>query len=693
MRDACLGSHLICLRFQISTLCAILLTCAAASAAGEPTAEGAPLPQDHRLDAYIEHAAREARNYDRTQDISPRQMLLLLEVGGRTGANLGQLLATGEHESAGTWNDHIRPPIGKNRVGKATGVWQFQPRTFHRIIERYGDRLLSLTGADDSGGTGPLDLSAGPFCDSHVRIIIQDTIDGLRGADDEELLLLRHNFAVLALSKHFLSVDTGSTNPVEDYLFHFLGEGKGRRILTLANGPARNTLAVKPKPIEKPPSAPGTLDLELSTHAAIAPGRYLDHGPGAKLGRQPRYLGRAKRQPASAGRARAGARSSSGPAIRSRDVYIAARPAAPAVSSAHGFDYDSPVVTSNLRMFYRDGEGRTDAYTWAEFMQHLSRRVRADRQSAMVRAKYGVGFPVEGGDMPDRAIRPEKADRTRTFRHPNREPLPVPEAMILGTLTLEETTAYKRRLRALLQPGGAVPTETLSDEAVATLRGLGALSFDVDERSRSDPAIRKALSAFRDQVGKAKPDDPEHEGRLMPAEQVALELYGHRLSHFQGLHAAQMASAPDAPDLKALKKMPKRLQHRAAPHVVSLQYALVTEGLLEQPKKKRVWRDKKRRRRISYKTLPFRGLVDNATLAALERFQLRNGLRQTGGVLDAVTQRMLGLPIVEADELFLPLTGPMCALESPANELTLYEILIGRLLPEYKSCSSKKQGA
>ena len=171
-----------CLRFQISVCCVILATCVTASALGEPAAEQTPLLQDDRLSAYIERAAREARNHDSRQDISPWQMLLLLEVSERAGANLGQMLATGEFESARTWNDHIRPHIGKGKVGKATGVWQFQPATFHRIIERYGDRLLSLTSADDSSGTGSLDLGAGPFCDSHVRMIIQDTIDGLRGA-------------------------------------------------------------------------------------------------------------------------------------------------------------------------------------------------------------------------------------------------------------------------------------------------------------------------------------------------------------------------------------------------------------------------------------------------------------------------------------------------------------------------------
>jgi hypothetical protein len=43
-----------------------------------------------------------------------------------------------------------------------------------------------------------------------VRSLIQETLDGAREVDDEELQLLRHNFAVLALAKHYLSVDSGA---------------------------------------------------------------------------------------------------------------------------------------------------------------------------------------------------------------------------------------------------------------------------------------------------------------------------------------------------------------------------------------------------------------------------------------------------------------------------------------------------
>ena len=183
-------------------------------------------------------------------------MLLLLEVTERIGASLGQALATGEHESARTWNDHVRPTLKNGSLGSATGVWQFQPATFHGIIKRFGTQLLAASAADAAAGRDQMDLSDGPFTDTQVRGLIQDTVDGKRGADDEELQLLRHNFAVLAFAKHYLSIDNGATTPEEDYLFHFLGEKQGRRILALARGEARDTLCVKP--VEPPTPAPET---------------------------------------------------------------------------------------------------------------------------------------------------------------------------------------------------------------------------------------------------------------------------------------------------------------------------------------------------------------------------------------------------------------------------------------------------
>ncbi|MFZ0791761.1 MAG: hypothetical protein WAM94_19280, partial [Chromatiaceae bacterium] len=188
----------------------------------------------------------QSRNHDRTQDISPRQMVILLEVSERTGASLGQALATGEFESAHTWNDHIRPILKSGKLGSATGVWQFQPATFHSIIRLFGAQLLAATEANAATGRQHMDLGEGPFNDATVRRLIWETVDGTRGAQDEELQLLRHNFAVLAFAKHYLTVDSGAATPEEDFLHHFLGSGQARQVLALARGEARDTLCVKP---------------------------------------------------------------------------------------------------------------------------------------------------------------------------------------------------------------------------------------------------------------------------------------------------------------------------------------------------------------------------------------------------------------------------------------------------------------
>ncbi len=185
-------------------------------------------PPQVALATYRAMSAGQSRNYDRAQDISPRQMAILLEVSERTGASLGQALATGEHESARTWNDHVRPTLKNGNLGAATGVWQFQPATFHSIVKKFGRQLLAASEADSATDREHMDLGDGPFTDAQVRCLIQETVDGKRGAEDEELQLLRHNFAVLAFAKHYLSVDTGATTPEEDYLFHFSGERTGQ---------------------------------------------------------------------------------------------------------------------------------------------------------------------------------------------------------------------------------------------------------------------------------------------------------------------------------------------------------------------------------------------------------------------------------------------------------------------------------
>ena len=502
----------------------------------------ASIVQADAVDRFRALAERRARDYDRAQDIRPDQLLVLLDVAERTGYSLGQLLATGEHESAHTWNDFVRPPLNDGRVGVATGVWQFQPATFARLLQLHGEELLALTEADQAAGWRRLDLGFGPFCDHYVRLLIGDAIDGLRGADDAELMLLRHGFTALALSKFLLSKTSGARSPVEDYLFHFLGAGEGRRILALARGDARNTRTVKPKPPE--PLEPAGQGIVSRDGLGSAPSRNdnLPPRPALVLDVLPAYY----RSLVAQGPAPVGAQ----PRVISG--LGAAPSAAPAWPAPHGYDYDSPVVTGNLGMFYRDGAERSDPYTWAEFLDHLARRVKADRQPRLVRAKYGVGFAMNGGDLPRWAFRPDKPGKPMTLRLDDGRSLQLPQAQITAPLDGRETGDYQRRLAAVIAFGEAEPSKVLSDAAVAALYRLGLLWPDAGDRAptldetmsalatdmgpgwgaivRSDqPRVRDALQAFRALVGKAPPDDPDQSGLLLPAERVALEVYGRRI--------------------------------------------------------------------------------------------------------------------------------------------------------------------
>ncbi len=640
-------------------------------------------PTELKLAAYRAWSETRSRDYDRAQDISPRQMLVLLEVAERTGANLGQALATGEMESAHTWNDHVRPTIAEGRLGSATGVWQFIPATFHHIIRKYGAELLATTEA--AADREPMDLGEGLFSDAQVRRLIRETIEGVRDAKDEELQLLRHNFAVLAFAKHYLSLDSGATTPEEDYLFHFLGAGEGRRILLLARGEARDTLCVKP--VEEPTAplqdAPGGTASSTDI-ASLLPDVARDPAPRAAAG-----LGRGTlrerseplglRRPDRLSESRPSAdvmiyarRPSDDAVVSSPELMAAAYAPAPdatsifnappTVSSQWGLPADSPTVTGNLGMFYRDGRGQTQPYTWGEFLDHLARRVRADSQPSMVRAKYGVGFEMTGGDMPQWAFDPTKPVEPATFSHGPDRRVTLPKALVTGPLHRDETRHYKALLAALVSRGEDTPLETLPPRVAAALRHLGFLSASASATDTRDPLVLKALHDFRDAVGKAEPDDPEYRHHLMPAERVALEIYDRRIARYAALQAGQQASLVDAPDLSRLKSLPSGLQRLAAPHLVQVQTALAEHDLLKQPTQKSVWRDKNKKKRVSYKTIPFAGKVDTATLAALDAFQWRNGLRKTGGALDAATLGLLSLPPMGA-EIFRPLSGPMCSVQ------------------------------
>jgi len=619
--------------------------------------------------AYQAEAARRARDYDRAQDISPPQLLRLLEVSERTGKSLGQALATGEFESAGTWNDFVRPTLGDGRLGSATGVWQFIPNTFFLIIKRYGKALLAASAADLSQGRERLDLGAGPFSDAQVRAIIQETVAGRRDADDEALRLLRHNFTVLAFAKHYLSVDSGAKTPVEDYLFHFLGETRGRQILALARGEARHTLSVKPSAPAldaKMPGLAGLADAEgqrlpgsrtrlllrpasartaLSTSTTSTTRGLLV--PRGLLSGQGLF---ADAQAAKPGRPRA--RADSGSPSSSDLMPFESRP------SEWGLPADSPIVTGNPGMFYRNASARADPYTWAEFMQALSRRVKARSQPAMVRAKYGVGFPLNGGDMPGWTLDEEQAPTLSEFRDQAGGRLLLPEKLLTAPLDAHEMQAYKARLAELIAQGETEPVARLPASAVMALQHLGVLAPGVTALAPGSPEQARALAAFRALVGKDEPDDPALADRLMPAERVALELYDRRLAQYAALQSGQQAALPEALDLLAIRSLLKSHRRASRPHIVKLQQALAEQGLQTQVGG-----------RPRAKPRHFDGIAGKLTVAALDRFQLHNGLLRTQGRLDAATAAALGLPPMGSEIFFVPV-GPQSPLRAQASAVT-----------------------
>ena len=730
------------------------MTPEATAAPAESAAE--PEPLESSILAYRAKADAQARNYDRSQDISPRQMLILLDVAERTGTSLGQALATGEMESAHTWNDYVRPTLRSGKLGAASGVWQFMPGTFHRIIRRFGAQLLAAAEADPSTGRKPMDLGSGPFGDARVRELIQETVDGKRGVEDVEVQLLRHNFAVLAFAKHYLSKESGATTPEEDYLFHFLGESEGRRVLALARGPARNTLCVKPveKPVPLEDVEPALADADGADAETRLPAleaslggpaptlipaiegrpsvRISQREPGAERPRQapverplagrglgsasqtasgagyglvsgigagsglvsrygpPRYLPQENRALSPAVQAALARQDSAlgradgasgdvrvlepAPAVAADPAIWTPKPrpvpkAPPPPSSQWGFPADSATVTGNVGMFYRDGRGQSQPYTWGQFLDHLGRRVKAKEQPTFVRAKYAVGLPLKGGDMPQWAFDPEKPAKATAFPHEISGEVLLPQAMVTGPLDAAEARRYRERLASLVAAGEDKPLAELPPTALAALRHLGLLPPSVRETSTEHPQVSKALSAFRKLVGKDEPDDPAGRARLMPAERVALELYEQRLARFAALQATQKASLAESVDLTKIKTLPSGLRSNAAPRVVLVQRRLAETGLLKQPMEKVVWRDKKRRKHVTYKEVPFVGTVGKATVAALNGYQWRNGLRKTEGVVDSVTLGLLGLPPM-GPEIFLPLRGPQSPYEPQSEPMT-----------------------
>jgi hypothetical protein len=316
------------------------------------------------------------------------------------------------------------------------------------------------------------------------------------------------------------------------------------------------------------------------------------------------------------------------------------------VSSEWGFPADSPVVTGNPGMFYRDGRERTDPYTWAEFMSALSERVQAKRQPAMVRAKYGVGFQMNGGDMPGWTFNPNKPAEVVEFRHAISGSVLVPKALITGPLDVAETQDYRKRLAELIRQGETTPLSP--SRAVSAFQHLSLLAPGDTDLDADSPELREALHAFRKLVGKAEPDDPAYADLLMPAELVALEIYNQRIARYAVFQFSQQASMRQAVDLTSINRRLKREQRASRPHIARLQQALADNGLQTQT-----------RQRKRTEPAHFDGIAGKLTVGSLDRFQLRNGLLQTHGVLDPVTVSMLGLPPMGQD-IFLPPSGPQC---------------------------------
>jgi hypothetical protein len=456
------------------------------------------------------------------------------------------------------------------------------------------------------------------------------------------LLLLRHNFAVLAFSKHYLSVDSATATPEEDALYHLLGAGQAKQVLALVRGEARDTLCVKP--VEEPP-LPSEINQELLAEAGSV---VLRNASATSL---------------------TGIEEAPQPAIYSHP----APDVSPPISSEWGLPADSPVVTGNPGMFYKDAKGRTQPYTWAEFMAHFSRRVKAKRQPDLVRAKYGVGFELSGGDSPERAFNPKKQAKTAELTHTDAGSALVPEAMLFGPLNRDETRWYRRRLAELVNRGEDRPTDTLPPQALAALRHLRMLPSNAQDSGMNSREVSQALRDFRRKVGKDEPDDPAHSGHLMPAERVALELYDQRLARYAAIQSVQQASLDQAPDLNQITQRPAWQRRYAMPYIAELQRALAAQELLKQPRKKTVWRDKRGRKRVKYKTLSFTGKVDKKTLSALSTFQSNKGLRNTKGALDCVSLRLLGLAPMGL-EIFLPPVGPQCAKDETTTPVLMCEI-------------------
>lgn len=101
-----------------------------------------------------------------------------------------------------------------------------------------------------------------------------------------------------------------------------------------------------------------------------------------------------------------------------------------------------------------------------------------------------------------------------------------------------------------------------------------------------------------------------------------------------------------------IKRLLKRQRRASKPHIAGLQEALAEEGLQTQVRGARPAR-----------RAHFDGIAGKLTVGALDRYQQRNGLRQTHGLLDPVTVAMLGLPPM-GRHIFTTPSGPQCPVDS-----------------------------
>lgn len=604
-------------------------------------------PDDMRR-AYQELSAKRQKDYDKTQDASASQLLTLLEVARRTGASLGDLIATGDLESARTWNDYVRPPIkgenGQPALGAAQGVWQFMPGTFASVVRLYGTQILRQSDANPAKGLPALDLGNETHTDAEVREILRRNADNPQ-AGGEDLQALRSNFAVATLAKYFLDAEAGpDASPEKRYLIHFMGAPEAAQVLALAADPTHsNTLAVK-RPPEPAPITPKPLPQK-----------------------QEKVIGKGKTVPAPA------------PPPLTQPEEAPTTPvvplAPPPTPDTWGLDPESATVRNNKWLFFNGTEPRT----WGQFMDNLKAKAAADNNPALVRQKYGVGFDLKRGDTPGWSAQGQNpqqlAASVTPFATDSGTPAPLPKGLVYGPLNKDEQARYVSRLAGMVQQGQDQPRADLSPEETVWLTGAlkrqGVLPPATPPQTPvTDPAVVAAMQKFRKRVGMGEPDNPAHAAMLTPMLQAALETYDARLQPYLVQQEKQGPAHASALNLATLGKADPATRQAAAPQILALKEGMKNAGIL-QPKTKIVTETKTNSRGKPYKArqtvpLPFDETVDKGLIARLDEFQLRQGLRPTHGVLDTATLEALGVTLPVPATAPTPATVPVVQADAPA---------------------------